>query len=107
MKSPPIIIINIVSIILAIIGIIIVLCQNAKQSQNCGSNNCGSKNTFYGDAPYNYRSMTTDEMKTDSWSSFKCNDTISTDLSNSDCQLTGHRGSTPSALLNYVEFDPN
>ena len=93
--------INIVSIILAIIGIIIVLCQNVKQ------NSTNSKNCFYGDPPGMNRSKTTEELKTDSWASFKCNDTISTKDSDPDCKLDGHRGSTASALLRSIEFDPN
>jgi hypothetical protein len=109
MKSVSVITINIISIILAIIGIIIILCQNNKNSQNCNNfSNCDcKKNAFYGDAPHHYRHMTKDELTTDSWSSFKCNDTISDESSSPDCQLNGHRASTPSALLNYVEFDPN
>lgn len=102
MKSVSIITINIISIILAIIGIIIILCQNGKNGQNCNN-----KNNFYGIAPHHYRHMTKDELTTDSWSSFKCNDTISNGSSSPDCLLNGHRASTPSALLNNVEFDPN
>ena len=91
--------INIISIILAIIGIIIVLWQNVKQNS--------TKNNFYGDPPGMNRSKTVEELKTDSWSSFKCNDTISTKDSDPDCKLYGHRGTSPSALLNSIEFDPN
>jgi len=85
--------INILSIILAIIGIILILGFYYKTN---------NKNNFYGGPPGRQRFLKKEEFPLDrGWETFKC----SNDEPN--CKLNGHRGSTASALLNYIEFDPN
>lgn len=107
-------IINIISIILAIIGIILVI---AKYYSRCNSNNPsaygngnnnpnaygnGNKNYFYGGPPGRQRFLKKEEFPLDrGWETFKCSD------DEPNCQLNGHRGSTASALLRHIEFDPN
>ena len=107
-------IINIISIILAIIGIILVI---AKYYSSCNSNNPnaygngnnnpnaygnGNKNYFYGGPPGRQRFLKKEEFPLDrGWETFKCSD------DEPNCQLNGHRGSTASALLRHIEFDPN
>jgi len=91
--------INIVSIILAVIGIIILLCRQYNSSSN--------KNNF-GDPPGRQREITQKELGLDrGWGSFRCNDTISSNSSESNCKLYGHRGTTASALSYAVEFAPS
>ena len=126
-------IINIISIILAIIGIILVIANyyssggsNSNNNSNRNSNpnayrngnnpnayrngnsnpnaygNGNNKNYFYGGPPGRQRFLKKEEFPLDrGWETFKC----SNDEPN--CQLNGHRGSTASALLHNIEFDPN
>jgi len=101
-------IINIISIILAIIGIILVIAKyyNSGSSSNGayvnGSAYGRNKNYFYGGPPGRQRFLKKEEFPLDrGWETFKC----SNDEPN--CQLNGHRGSTASALLRHIEFDPN
>jgi hypothetical protein len=113
-------IINIISIILAIIGIILVIAKYySSGTYGNGSNgaygngrngrnppdaygNGRNKNYFYGGPPGRQRFLKKEEFPLDrGWETFKC----SNDEPN--CQLNGHRGSTASALLRHIEFDPN
>jgi hypothetical protein len=118
-------IINIISIILAIIGIILVIAKyynsgtygnsgNGRNSPDAYGNgrntpdaygngrNGRNKNYFYGGPPGRQRFLKKEEFPLDrGWETFKC----SNDEPN--CQLNGHRGSTASALLRHIEFDPN
>jgi len=92
--------INIISIILAVIGIIIILCRQ------CNSTTTTNKNTF-GDPPGRQRAITQQELGLDrGWGSFRCNDSISSNNSEPNCNLNGHRGTSASALAYGVEFSP-
>lgn len=99
-------IINIISIILAIIGIILVIAKYYSSGNTYENGNCSAygrhKNNFYGGPPGRQRFLKKEEFPLDrGWETFKC----SNDEPN--CQLNGHRGSTASALLRHIEFDPN
>jgi hypothetical protein len=90
--------INIISIILAVIGIIIIICRQCNSTNN--------KNNF-GDPPGRQRQITQQELGLDrGWGSFWCNDSITSNNSEPNCYLNGHRGTTASALSYGVEFSP-
>ena len=96
-------VINIISIIFAIIGIILVVAKYYSSGNGGSSNGNGrNKNYFYGGPPGRQRFLKKEEFPLDrGWESFKC----SNDEPN--CNLNGHRGNTASALLRNIEFDPN
>ena len=96
-------------LIIFIIGIVIFI--------NCQSN-CGNKNTFYGLPPGRHRAVGVNDLGNDlGWATFSNNNMaqLNNDCSwcgpldglNNYCNLFGHQGTTPSAMINYIEFSPN
>ena len=95
-----IIIINIISIILAIFGIIIILYQN-----NNGGAFFSKRDHFYGPPPGRQRAISLKDLGNDrGWATFMCTHKTYDELS---CDtLNGHRGVSPDAMSKYVEYSP-
>ena len=114
-------IIFLVILVIFIIGIIIFLNYQKNNINNFQKNNIscnGGKNTFYGLPPGRHRAVGVNDLGNDlGWATFSNNNIaqLNNDCSwcgpldglNNYCNLFGHQGTTPSAMVNYVEFSPN
>lgn len=99
-------------IIIIIIVILIIVCKKRDGKR------VGNKNTFYGLPPGKHRAVGVDDLGNNlGWATFDNNNIaqLNNDCSwcgpldglYNYCNLVGHQGTTPSAMINYIEFSPN
>jgi len=111
MRCSKIVIIFVIIIIAIIILVVVCKNRNAKKVSN-------NKNTFYGLPPGKHRAVGVDDLGNNlGWATFDNNNIAQ--LNNecswcgpldglyNYCNLFGHQGTTPSAMINYIEFSPN
>lgn len=103
------IIIILIILIIFIIGLLIFI-NNQKKNIN--------KNNFYGLPPGKHRAVGVNDLGNNlGWATFANNNIaqLNNDCGwcgplnglNNYCNLFGHQGTTPSAMINYIEFSPN